>query len=92
MPDTELAEPIHQELAQLHAATCMLMTQFINGRHCLKLARLIVQQLACLLSHPELMEIPASRNMYQQLMEHWQQVVGQLLEQRTVRQRQRHYH
>jgi hypothetical protein len=92
MSDTELTEPIRQELTQLHAATCVLMIQFINGRHCPKLAHLIVQQLACLLSHPELVEIPASRNMYRQMMDHWQQVVDQLLEQRTARQRQSQYH
>lgn len=92
MSDTELTEPIRQELTQLHAATCVLMTRFINGRHCPKLAHLIVQQLAGLLSHPGLAEIPASRTMYRQLMEHWQQVASQLPEQRADRQQHTRYH
>lgn len=81
MSNTELSEPT--ELSHLHAATCMLMNQFINGRHCPKLARLIVQQLGCLLNHPELEQFPANRNLYQQLIEHWQKVGLLLLEQRS---------
>jgi hypothetical protein len=65
MPDTELTEAIRQESAQMHVSTCALRTQFIIGRHCPKLAHLIVQQLAGLLSHPGLLEIPSRRNRYQ---------------------------
>lgn len=72
------------ELTLLHAGTCMLMTQFINGRHCPKLSQLIVKQLAGLLAHPELPQQADSRDMYRQLLQHWQNVTNQLLEQRAA--------
>lgn len=59
------------EMSQLHAATCLLMTRFLNGHHCPKLAHVIVQQLQKLLSHPHTAD---SRDMYLQLLEHWQTV------------------
>ncbi len=68
-----------QELSQLHATTCMLMTRFINGHHCPKLAQMIVQHLGRLLAHPHL--ISGSRTMYRQLEEHWQTVANLLTEQ-----------
>lgn len=71
-----------RELTHLHAMTCLLMTQFINGRHCPKLAHRIVSQLALLLSHPQLEHTAASRDMYLQLHDHWQRVTGLLLERR----------
>lgn len=92
MLDKRINAPIRPELPQLHAATCLLMTRFINGRHCPTLAHLIVQQLDSLLAHPELEQFPDSCNMYQQLLEHWQKVTALLLEQQTVGQRQRQYH
>ncbi|MDD2802257.1 MAG: hypothetical protein PHE96_12445 [Methylococcales bacterium] len=92
MSDKRINVPMQPELPQLHAATCLLMTQFINGRHCPKLAHLIVQQLSSLLAHPELEQFPDSRNMYQQLLEHWQKVTALLLEQQAVGQRQSQYH
>jgi len=73
------------ELTHLHASTCRLMTRFINGHHCPKLSHLIVQNLGDLLAHPESKQIPTNRNMYQQLMEHWQNVTNFLLEQKAVR-------
>lgn len=92
MSDKRINVPMQPELPQLHATTCLLMTQFINGRHCPKLAHLIVQQLSSLLTHPELEHISDSRNMYQQLLEHWQKVTALLLEQQAVGQRQSQYH
>jgi len=92
MSDERINVPMQPELPHLHAATCLLMTQFINGRHCPKLAHLIVQQLSSLLTHPELEQFPDSRNMYQQLLEHWQKVTALLLEQQAVGQRQSQYH
>jgi len=50
--------PMQNELTQLHAATCLLMTRFINGRHCPKLAHLIVHQLGHLLAHPDWNSFP----------------------------------
>jgi hypothetical protein len=70
------------ELAQLHAATCLSMTQFIHGHQCPKLAHMIVHQLNLLLTHPELEPVCSTRDMYMQLLEHWQKVAAQLLEQR----------
>jgi len=92
MLDKRINVPMQPELSQLHATTCLLMTQFINGRHCPKLAHLIVQQLSSLLTHPELEQFPDSRNMYQQLLEHWQKITVLLLEQQAVGQRQSQYH
>jgi len=72
------------ELARLHAATCLSMTQFINGHQCPKLARMIVRQLNLLLAHPELDSVSNTRDMYLQLLEHWQKITAQLLEQRNA--------
>lgn len=81
MFDDQLSSPAHgRELTQLHTMTCLLMTQFINGRHCPKLAHRIVSQLALLLSHPQLDHTAASRDMYLQLHDHWQRVTGLLLD------------
>jgi hypothetical protein len=91
MPE-QPSTPPHTELTQLHAATCLSMTQFINGRHCPKLAHFIVHQLSLLLAHPDLAQISAGRELYQQLLEHWQKVTAHLLEQRTARERQPIYH
>ena len=78
--------PKDPEVAQMHAATCLLMTRFINGHNNPRLAHLIVQQLSRLLSHPELEQSAACRDMYLQLMEHWQIVTNQLQKQKAVRQ------
>lgn len=72
------------ELARLHAATCLSMTQFINGHQCPKLAHMIVRQLNLLLTHPELEPVSNPRDMYLQLLEHWQKIAAQLLEQRDT--------
>lgn len=79
---TSQTAPEGCDLTRLHAATCLSMTQFINGRHCPKLAHQIVQQLNQLLAHPELNQGPGSRDTYLQLLEHWQKISAQLLEQR----------
>lgn len=84
--------PERGELIRLHSATCLSMTQFINGHHCPKLAHLIVHQLSLLVTHPELEYVSASREMYQKLLEHWQKVTAFLLEQQTVRELPSKYH
>lgn len=81
-----------QELTALHANTCLMMTRFISGHHCPKLAHVIVQQLQRLLTHPTLKHVPASREMYQQLLEHWQGVADTLLAQKSVGQSKAVYH
>ena len=82
----------HQALSHLHASTCVLMTRFINGHHCPKLAQMIVSQLANLLTHPQLEQLPDSRTLYQQLLEHWQGVTRQLIEQKTKQKQNTVYH
>lgn len=70
-------EPNHVEktqISQLHAATCLLMTRFISGHHCPKLAKTIVQQLEQLLAHPDTQQLADSRDMYSQLLQHWHDV------------------
>ncbi|MGJ0429162.1 hypothetical protein [Methylobacter sp.] len=89
MPE-QLSTPAPTEISQLHATTCLSMTQFINGRHCPKLAHSIVHQLGLLLAHPDL--AAASRELYQQLLEHWQKVAAHLLEQGTKREPRPVYH
>lgn len=86
--------PIHEktELIKLHAATCLSMTQFINGRHCPKLAHLIVHQLSRLIAHPDLEHASANRDMYQQLLDHWQKMTRYLLEQQSARASPSNYH
>ncbi|WP_031434198.1 hypothetical protein [Methylomarinum vadi] len=74
------------EISQLHAATCLLMTRFINGYHCPKLAHVIVHQLQKLLAHPATQENEDSREMYRQLLEHWQKVSSSLVEEKQTRQ------
>jgi len=69
-----------------------MLDKRINAQIRPKLAHLIVQQLNSLLTHPKLEQFPDSRNMYQQLLEHWQKVTALLLEQQAVGQRQSQYH
>ncbi|MDP2904167.1 MAG: hypothetical protein Q8N96_13855 [Methylovulum sp.] len=84
--------PEKTELIRLHAATCFSMTQFINGHHCPKLAHLIVHQLSHLVAYPDLEQVSASREMYLQLLEHWQKVTAFLLEQQNARETPSKYH
>ncbi len=80
-----------QDIIQLHAATSLLMSRFINGHHCPKLAHIIVQQLQRLLILSRLEAAPTNREMYRELLEHWQSVTSTLLEQRDT-QRQSFIH
>jgi hypothetical protein len=91
MPEQQ-STPARIEISQLHATTCLSMTQFINGRHCPKLAHSIVHQLGLLLAHPDLAPVSASRELYQQLLEHWQKVTAHLLEQSAKREPRPVYH
>ncbi|MBS3964344.1 MAG: hypothetical protein KGZ80_07595 [Methylomonas sp.] len=80
------------DMSQLHAATCLLMTRFLNGHHCPKLAHIIVQQLQKLLEHPHTQQTPDSREMYLQLLEHWQSVSTTLANRRHHPDKPRAYH
>ncbi|MGR9035199.1 MAG: hypothetical protein ACU83O_01215 [Gammaproteobacteria bacterium] len=84
MLNTQSTEPTEIKLAHLHASTCLLMTRFINGHHCPNLSHRIVQNLRNLLVHPESEQNPSAREMYQQLLEHWQNVTSFLLEQKSA--------
>ncbi|QPK61507.1 hypothetical protein IVG45_11385 [Methylomonas sp. LL1] len=79
------------DMTQLHAATCQLMTRFINGHHCPKLAHVIVHQLQQLAAHPAT-QLSDSRDMYLQLLEHWQNVSNTLLEQKAARRQIHRFH
>lgn len=76
--------PANTDFSLLHASTCLSMTRFINGHHCPKLAQQIVHQLNRLLSHPGLNQLPDSRDMYLQMLDHWQKIAHQLLEQKNT--------
>lgn len=80
------------DMTHLHAVTCLLMTRFINGHHCPKLAHAIVQKLQQLLAHPATQQLPDTRDMYLQLLEHWQNVCSMLLEQKSVRRQSHLFH
>lgn len=80
------------EVSQLHAATCMMMTRFISGHHCPKLANVIVQQLKQLLAHPATQELSDSRDMYSQLLMHWQEVLSSLSTSKTLYRPSHLYH
>lgn len=74
-----------QQLQNLHVSTCMLMTRFINGHHCPKLSHSIVHKLRQLISFSQAIEMRTNQEMYLELLEHWQKVTQQLLEQRENR-------
>ena len=65
-------------LSQLHAATCMAITQFTQGRHCPCLANRIVLLLQYLVTHPDLPLTETSKNLYLDLIDHWLMVRNEL--------------
>lgn len=79
-----------EPMLDVHASTCLLMTRFISGRHCPKLAHLIVRQLAQLLAQPQL--LPDSRALYQNLLDHWQAVTDSLIQQKQPKRQQSTVH
>lgn len=84
--------PEGNDLSRLHAATCLSMTRFIHGHQCPKLAHQIVHQLNQLIAHPQLDRVNPTRDMYLQLLEHWQKITEQLLEKRDSRKSDIVYH
>jgi hypothetical protein len=73
-----------QNMTQLHAVTCRMMVCFINGHHYPKLAKMIVQQLQTLILYPVVDDTFSKRDMYLQLLEHWQSVTNSLLEETSL--------
>jgi hypothetical protein len=80
MCESKQQTPAAFETVDSHAATCLLMTRFISGHHCPKLAHLIAEQLARLLNQPNL--LPENRVLYQNLLQHWQALSLQLMQRR----------
>ncbi len=78
MHPVEITPVARHEITQLHAATCLMMTRFIDGDHCPKLAHVIVQQLQRLLNHPQTQQAPESSGLYRQLLDHWLNVSNSL--------------
>jgi hypothetical protein len=74
-----------QDLTQLRAATSLMMTHFINGHHYPRLVHMIMQRLQQLLAHPSTEQITGSREIYVQLLEHWQTIYNNLLTQNEAR-------
>jgi hypothetical protein len=66
------------ELSQLHAATCLAITQFNLGRKCPCLANRIVLLLQYLVTHPDLPLNDSSKSMYLNLIDHWLKVRNEL--------------
>ncbi|WFP48700.1 hypothetical protein PL263_11330 [Methylomonas sp. EFPC3] len=92
MDEAETTAGSQAELTRLHATTCLLMTQFISGRHCPKLSQQIVSQLGHLLSHPQSQTRSESRELYQQLLMHWQGVTQQLIDLKQQQRQTAVYH
>ncbi len=67
------ADPSH-----LHAATCLAMTQFMQGRRCPCLANRIVLLLQYLATHPDLPLSAPSKDIYLNLLDYWRQVNSEL--------------
>lgn len=84
MSQLEMQQEQLRQLQTLHSRTCALMTKFIEGYQCPKLAHLIVSQLGQLISYAQSLRITTNQEMYAQLLEHWQTTINQLLlEQQT---------
>lgn len=66
------------ELSQLHAATCLAITQFSQGRRCPCLANRIVLLLQYLVTHPDMPLTETSKNLYLDLIDHWLMVRNEL--------------
>lgn len=68
------------DVSHLHATTCLAITQFTQGRHCPCLANRIVLLLQYLATHPDLPLTSTSKDLYLNLLDHWQQVNRELKE------------
>ena len=66
------------DVGHLHAATCLAITQFNQGRQCPCLANRIVLLLQYLATHPDLPLTSTSKDLYLNLLDYWQQVNKEL--------------
>jgi hypothetical protein len=66
------------DVSHLHAATCLAITQFMQGRRCPCLANRIVLLLQYLATHPDLPLTSTSKDLYLNLLDYWQQVNREL--------------
>ena len=66
------------DVSHLHAATCLAITQFTQGRRCPCLANRIVLLLQYLATHPDLPLTSTSKDLYLNLLDYWQQVNREL--------------
>jgi hypothetical protein len=80
------------ELSQLHAATCLAITQFNLGKQCPCLANRIVLLLQYLVTHPDLPLTSSSKPVYLNLLEHWQKVKNDLNLRQSNHKTMRIYH
>lgn len=88
MSQLEMQQEQLRQLQTLHTRTCALMTKFIDGYQCPKLAYLIVSQLGQLISYAQSLRITTNQKMYAQLLEHWQMTTNELL----LEKQQKTYH
>lgn len=88
MSQLETQQEQLRQLQILHVKTCALMTKFIDGYQCPKLAHLIINQLGQLISYSQSLHITTNQEMYMQLLEHWQMTTNQLL----LEKQQKTYH
>jgi hypothetical protein len=81
------ATPINEEntddlsFVKLHSTLCFLMTRFHKDQ-CPKLAHFIVSHIRLVFEHPDVVDSPKCRTLYLQLLQQWQNITANLLEQR----------
>jgi hypothetical protein len=68
----------NSDLSQLHAATCLAITQFNQGQRCACLANRIVLLLQYLVTHPDMPLTETGKNLYLDLIDHWLKVRNEL--------------
>jgi hypothetical protein len=66
---------------KLHSMLSFLMTRFHKDQ-CPKLAHFIVMHISMVTEHPDVVESPDCKTMYQHLLQEWQKITDALLEQR----------
>jgi hypothetical protein len=69
------------ELSQLHAATCLAITQFNRNTQCPCLANRIILLLQYLVTHPDFPLTPTSKDLYLNLLDYWREVYNDLKQQ-----------
>ena len=66
---------------KLHSTLSFLMTRFHKDQ-CPKLAQFIVMHVRMMIEHPDVVNSPDCKTMYQQLLQEWQKITDALLKQR----------